>query len=389
MPITDLGKIVIQAKDLMMFNKVCHLTTVHSIDDVRIFVKECTSLTANGFDVTLIACGDTAFEDIKNNVKRISLFVPIKNRFQRMTKRTNAIYKKALQVNADIYHFHDPELLPIVLKLKRKGKRVVYDSHEDTPVLIRSRLWIPAAIRGIISFVFNIYENKIAKKCDAIISVTPLIVNRFQKINPNTYQITNYPIVESLYNKSLNNKKDICFAGNITHSYMIDNVIDALSKTEGTKLILAGKPVSKKYFEMLNSQTGWNKVHYVGKVTYDEVKSIYAKALVGIACLGYIPNAGYKVGTLGVLKLFEYMHAGLAVICTDFDLWENIIEKENCGLCVNPYNIDEIKNAIQYLVDNPDRAIQMGINGRSAVEREYNWATQERILINLYKKLSY
>jgi hypothetical protein len=105
-----------------VLQKICHLTTVHSIDDVRIFVKECTSLADYGFDVTLIACGDTVFEDTKNGVKRISLFIPVKNRLQRMTKRTKAIYKRALKVNADIYHFHDPELLPIGRKLKKNGE---------------------------------------------------------------------------------------------------------------------------------------------------------------------------------------------------------------------------------------------------------------------------
>ena len=95
-----------------MHRKVCHLTSVHSIDDGRIFRKECTSLAANGFDVTLIAFGENSFEDIKNGVKRISLNLPVKNRLQRFFKRSKTIYKKALDIDADIYHFHDPELLP-------------------------------------------------------------------------------------------------------------------------------------------------------------------------------------------------------------------------------------------------------------------------------------
>lgn len=111
--------------------KVCHFTTVHPIDDVRIFTKECVSLANNGFDVTLIACGDIAFEDIKNGVKRISLNVPVKNRFQRYFKRSKAVYRKALVVDADIYHFHDPELLTIELLIKKMTKaKLIYDAHE-------------------------------------------------------------------------------------------------------------------------------------------------------------------------------------------------------------------------------------------------------------------
>lgn len=369
--------------------KICHLTSVHSIDDVRIFLKECTSLAANGFDVTLIACGDTAFEDIKNGVKRISLCVPVKNRLHRMIKRTKTIYRMALLVNADIYHFHDPELLPVGRKLKKMGKIVVYDSHEDTAVLIKSREWIPIIIRYFLSPIYAYYETRIVRELDAIISVTPSIVEKFKKVNSKTYQVTNFPIVETTtFNKQKIERRNICFAGNITPSYMLENVINSLSKTIGIKLILAGEPMSNHYLNVLKSTDGWNNVEYLGRISHGAVNALYSQTLIGIACLGYLANVGYKQGTLGVLKLFEFMNAGMAVICTDSILWKKIVDKENCGLCVNPYNIDEIANAIKYLVNNPKIALEMGINGRKAVKREYNWESQEKILIELYRNIS-
>jgi glycosyltransferase involved in cell wall biosynthesis len=372
-----------------MDKKICHLTSVHSINDVRIFLKECTSLAANGFDVTLIACGDTAFEDIKNGVKRISLCVPVTNRIQRMIKRTRAVYRKALQVNADIYHFHDPELLPVGRKLKKMRKIVVYDSHEDTAVLIKSREWIPIIIRYFLSPIYAHYETRIVRELDAIITVTPSIVEKFKKINLNTYQVTNFPIVETTtFNKQKIERKNICFAGNITPSYMLENVINSLSKTIRIKLILAGEPMSNHYLNVLKSTDGWNKVEYLGRISHGAVNALYGQTLIGIACLGYLASIGYKQGTLGVLKLFEFMNAGMAVICTDSVLWKEIIDKENCGLCVNPYEIDSIAKAIQFLVDNPKIALEMGMNGRKAVEREYNWESQEKILIELYKDIS-
>ena len=371
-----------------MSKKVCHLTTVHSIDDVRIFIKECSSLATNGFDVTLIACGEIAFEDTKNSVNRISLCIPVKNRLQRMLKRTRAVYKRALKVNADIYHFHDPELLPFGRKLKKMGKIVVYDSHEDTALLIKSRNWIPVIVRYFLSPIYSYYENLIARDLDAIISVTPLIVEKFKRINLSTYQVTNYPTMDIRTNKTLIIKKrNVCFAGNITYSYLLENVIASLSKTSEVKLFLAGEPVSNHYLKKLKSTNGWNKVEYLGKITHEEVYALYSRTLIGIACIGYIANVGYKEGSLGVLKLFEFMNAGMAVICTDLRLWKQIVEKENCGLCVNPYDIDAIAKSIQYLVDNPSIAMKMGANGRKAVEREYNWTSQEKILITLYNQL--
>lgn len=372
---------------MVLKNKVCHFTTVHSIDDVRIFTKECTSLANNGFDVTLIACGDIAFEDIKNRVKRISLNVPVKNRLQRFLKRSKAVYKKALEVDADIYHFHDPELIPIGLKLRKGGRIVIYDSHEDTSAVIKTRLWLPRVFSYPISFLFRKYENYAAKRFSAIISVTPLIVEKFRKINTETYQIANYPSFNPEENINNQNRSNIAFAGAITHAYMFENVLQALNKSKGVRLVLAGVPVTSNYFELIKSSRGWSKVDYRGKISHNEVKKIYNKSLIGIACLGYIGNVGFKEGSLGVLKLFEYMNAGMAVICTDFKLWKNIIDKYECGIYVNPNNVEEIRNAIQYLVDNPEKTIVMGSNGRKAIKDEFNWETQEKVLLNLYRKL--
>lgn len=372
-----------------MHRKVCHLTSVHSIDDGRIFRKECTSLAANGFEVILIACGDKFFQELKNGVHRIQLNIPAKNRLHRFLIRPKEIYKKALEVDADIYHFHDPELIPVGLKLKKKGKKVIYDSHEDTAELIKTRKWIPKIFRSTIHFLFDYYEQNSIKKFDAIISVTPLLVEKFEKCNSNAYQITNYPIHinNSIKNATKDIRQGLVYAGGITHAYMFENLLISIDKTTNTKLKLAGNPVTKNYLDRLKLLAGWKKTEYFGQIPHSEVLDLYKTSLIGVACLGYIANVGYKEGSLGVQKLFEFMGSGLAVICTDFKLWKEIIEKYKCGICVNPYDINEITEAIQYLTDNPEKAIEMGENGQIAVEKEYNWNTQEIKLIDIYNNL--
>ena len=42
--------------------RVCHLTSVHSSDDTRVFHKECVSLARAGYDVTLVAPGESREE---------------------------------------------------------------------------------------------------------------------------------------------------------------------------------------------------------------------------------------------------------------------------------------------------------------------------------------
>jgi 2-C-methyl-D-erythritol 4-phosphate cytidylyltransferase len=62
---------------------------------------------------------------------------------------------------------------------------------------------------------------------------------------------------------------------------------------------------------------------------------------------------------------------------------KEIVEKYNCGICVDPHNSQQIKEAIQYLVENKEMAYQMGQNGRRAVLEEYNWESQAKLYIEV------
>ena len=115
--------------------KICHITTMHQPFDTRIFKKECVSLVNNGFDVTLIAPHDK--EEIRQGVK----IIPIRSR----TSFIDRIYhlpKLAIEilekVSADIYHFHDPELVPFMQQVAKSGKKVIWDAHENYKDTIKS-----------------------------------------------------------------------------------------------------------------------------------------------------------------------------------------------------------------------------------------------------------
>ena len=84
-------------------------------------------------------------------------------------------------------------------------------------------------------------------------------------------------------------------------------------------------------------------------------------------------------------KLFDYMLCGLPVIASDFPEIRRIVKNENCGILVNPANINEIRDAIVYLIENPIKAKQMGENGQKAVMEKYNWNVAEKQLFEIYE----
>src|SRR5699024_2888763 len=108
---------------------VVHLTSVHPRFDTRIFFKECQSLALSGYKVSLIVA-DVFHNETKSGVVIIDVGKS-QDRLDRIINVTRRVYSQALSLDADVYHVHDPELLPCALKLKRKGKIVVFDSHED------------------------------------------------------------------------------------------------------------------------------------------------------------------------------------------------------------------------------------------------------------------
>lgn len=366
-----------------MSKKVCHITSIHGRYDIRIFMKQCRSLVKNGYDVTLIVNDDKKDETI-DGVKIVSTRFKPKGRVDRFLNSRSKLMKNVLEVNADIYQLHDPDLLPIGNKLKKLGKKVIFDSHEDVPMQIKDKQWIPKIVRNTISKVYELYEKSSVKKYDAVISVTPHIVERFKEINNNSVMITNYPIVDNDENIVRKPSKAICFAGGITSQWNHHKIVEAIKYLDDIKYIIAGAS-TEEYMEQLKTLDGWDKVDYRGRIPFSDVKDIYSESIAGVA-LNYSEQARGQ-GTLGNTKLFEFMESKLPVICTNYTLWEEIIEEHKCGIVVDPNNIEVIKDAINYIINNPEEAEAMGENGRQAVLEEYNWEKQNKVLLYVYKSI--
>ncbi|WP_300386695.1 glycosyltransferase [Clostridium sp.] len=366
-----------------MKRKVCHITSVHNRYDIRIFIKQCKSLANNGYDVTLLV-NDDKEDEIIDKVQIVSTQYKPKNRIDRFINSRKKLINKAIEVDSDIYQLHDPDLLPIGNKLKRMGKKVIFDSHEDVPRQIKDKKWIPKIIRNCISKVYESYEKASVKRYDAIISVTPHIVERFKAINAQSVMVTNYPIIDVDEKIVRNPTNVIGFAGGITEQYKHHNVLKAIENIENIRYILAGG-TTDAYLEYLKTFPAWAKVEYIGKIPQWEVKDIYKKSIMGIA-IHKSTQLG-ELGSLGVIKLFEFMESKLPVICTNYFLWQQVVEEYKCGICVDPNNIEEIKEAVEYIINNPLEARKMGRNGRRAVIEKYNWGTQEIELLNLYNEI--
>ena len=280
-------------------------------------------------------------------------------------------------MESDIYHFHDPELLPVALKLMRQGKKVIYDAHEDLPKLILEKTYLPNWFLPILSKMVDIYEIYAAKKFNTVLAATPAIQQRFVSRGISCHNINNYPIIGELDAGTGNKEKgyDICYVGDITRARGIVELVKALEFTdERIRLQLAGPLNEPGLLDESQSLKSWDKVDLLGFVTREQVKEIFTRSAIGIVTFLPLPNHIEAQPN----KMFEYMSAELPLIGSNFPLWKEIIEGNNCGLCVDPRQPRAIADAINTLIDKVDLAKKMGQEGKKAVFSQYNWDIEQK-----------
>ena len=364
--------------------KVCHMTSAHGAEDVRIFHKECVSLARAGYDVYLVQRGGSYD---KNGVHIAGVGRIPAGRLKRMTLGAGRVFRKALELDADIYHFHDPELLPWGLKLKRRGKKVIFDSHENTLESILEKDWLPRPVRDGMYGWFERRQRSVCGELDAVISVTPNIVEYFRTISRKTVQIANFPIFRAETEPPRCESRTLVFAGGISTQWEHHMILRAMEKLPGCRYRLCGV-CDEAYLTRLRQMPAWDRVDYLGKIPHASVPGEIAKCAVGMALLKPCRNSDWHNGTIGNTKIFEEMMAGLPVVCTDFVLWKEFVDRWQCGICVDPEDIEAIAGAVRYLFDHPDEARRMGENGRRAVREEFNWGAEERKLLALYRDIA-
>lgn len=367
--------------------KIVHLTSVHSPFDVRIFYKECRSIARAGYDVTLIACKDC--DEVRDGVQ-LRAIPRHSARISRMIRTVWAVYRKSTQQDARLYQFHDPELIPVGLLLRLLGKKVVYDAHEDVASDILGKYYIPRWLRHPLAWFIASVEAIASRFFSAVVTATVPISDRFRSRNEHTVVISNYPILEE--GRAPNAREwpqrscSVAYVGVLARDRCLPEMVRAMALVSGkcrATLKLAGAFSPKGLMEDVARLEGWDRVVVLGILGQDQIAELLANVRAGLVILRPTPSFLQSAP----IKMFEYMAAGIPVIASDFPGFREVVEEARCGLLVDPLDPQAIADAIQFILAHPIEAEEMGRRGRAAVEARYNWASEERKLLDLYKSL--
>jgi glycosyltransferase involved in cell wall biosynthesis len=366
--------------------KVCMLTSVHPAYDVRIYEREARTLAAEGYAVTIVAPHERNEHSGNVQVKAVRV---AQDRRHRMTFTVWEVYEAARELDADVYHFHDPELIPIGMLLKLSGKCVVYDAHEDVPRDILQKEWIPAPLRRILAGGAAAAEALASLVLDRTVAATPVIAAKFSPRK--TTAIQNFPPLQHAretkdppYHQRENRA---VYIGGIELRRGAREMVLAMSSILDDRtahLCLAGMFDPPELELELQTLPGAEKVRMCGWLSRERVLDLLGSARLGLVTLQPIRTFVDSQP----IKLFEYMCAGIPVVASDFPLWRKIVEGTGCGLLVNPREPAAIGRAIEWVFRHPVEAEEMGQRGAAAVRAKFNWTTEGKKLLDLYSELA-
>ncbi len=372
--------------------QVAHLTCGHTPFDTRIFYKELKSLSKAGYDLVLVV--PHTCDEVVEGIQIRAVSKP-RGRLERMTLTPWRVLRMAWQENANLYHFHDPELLPWVQFLRLRGKTVIFDMHENTPKALLARPWIPSVIRPAVAFLYRLLERILMWRMPVILVFAEHSSHMadYRWIDRRHVTILNMPITEELLQiKELPySVPTVGYMGGVNEDRGSMVTLEALHHLKEAGYTVEwdciGRLTAAHRTQMENfiETHGLDGVRIHGYMLPTEGYRIIAHCHIGLSVLAPVPNAIEAYPT----KMFEYMALGLPVIASGFPLYREVVEGAECGLCLDdPDNPQEMAEAIRWLLDHPEEAQAMGRRGREAVVQHYSWEIEEEKLLTFYSQFS-
>jgi glycosyltransferase involved in cell wall biosynthesis len=369
--------------------RVVHLTSVHPWNDNRIFNKMCRSLALAGHDVHLVAVMDKMQHGtIVDGVTLHPICSP-RNRCERFLITTPTVLSEALRINGDLYHFHDPEILPYIVRARSEiSKPIIYDIHEDYPAAMLRKHWMPKLFRPLMSYFTDLFERKGVARIDGLIAAWPKIYERFEG-HPRRIIINNYPYASELRKNQVPGMTGrtgyFAYVGVLSKARGILEMIRATDIGGiGYRLMLAGNWSPLEFEKECRAERGWRNCEYKGYLTRKDIRDLFASVQAGLIAFHPEPNHLYSVPN----KIFEYISAGLPVIASDLPMQREIVEKFGCGLIADPTSPNSIHEKMRWIHEHPNEAIEMGAAGRRAVKDKLNWENEFSKLIEFYRVIS-
>jgi glycosyltransferase involved in cell wall biosynthesis len=367
--------------------RVMLISAIHPATDPRIVYKIAPSLAAR-YDLYCILPGAGRIEEIPDvGMLAVSAF---RSLWLRICCTHPQIIWHCLKLRPDAIHIFVPELLPLAFICHWFGVKVIYEVQEN---LFKKFEIKRSNNNPVFRFLFRFFDQAARRNLHFIFTDRSYLDEYNDLRYPSTL-VQNYvslPVIDQYRGTKRANTTipSIFYSGVVSMERSFDTLVSALvilkSEYPDFRVHMFG-PVRFK-MEDAAKIPGYHSIKsnliYYGYTDFRNVLPYAQECIAGVALLKPVADYQESYST----KLFEYMALNLPVITSDFPLYKDVIEKNNCGFCIAPTDAVALAEILKRLISNPAEAKQYGKNGRDAATRLYNWKSEEKAMLNVYGKI--
>lgn len=370
----------------MSGQRICQLTSGHSLDDERILHRFAISAARMGFESYVVGPSNKPVE-VRDGVQLISC-PKIKGNLS-WAKRLRGLFSIfwwSIRNKSDIYQIHDPDLLLVGILLRFAGRKVIYDVHDDYEQSLRTRFYRENWINSKIPLIWWFFEKYVAKRLSYVFVADSHLKSKFSFTQHVTFG--NFPMLDFIeYQEPVDHKPfRIIYVGGVTRVRGIGILVEAfqhISKDLDIIVDIVGPCNDQQLLEMLINDSRFI-LH--GKKDWRELHTFYKNANLGVALYQPLPVFDYYPGENSV-KIIEYMAAGIPVLASNFKGLRKFIDGQAIGVTVDPTDPKEVAKVIIELASDFVRVSEYGKKGRMLFETDYNWDIKEKHLKSVYESL--
>jgi len=308
------------------------------------------------------------------------------------------LYRQFRGIGARLVHANDLNVLPAGYLLARAwGAPLLYDSHELWTQLDAD--WSPLLRR-----LFGLIEGPLTRRSAAVVTVNRPIAAELAATYgiPMPVVVMNCPeapVGRHLPDPELGRGGSGLAGGaeaaraplRVIYQGMLDNVgrglegvIDAGALVDGAVVTLRGPGAHIDVLQQHITNGTVRNVKLEPPVPMVELVAALAPHDVGV--VSYLPLSRNHLFS-SPNKLFEYMSAGLAVICSDLPVLREVVTEADCGLLYDAGNVEALAKAMRRLAADRDLLARFKVNARRAAVERYNAAHEEGKLLDVYRWL--
>jgi glycosyltransferase involved in cell wall biosynthesis len=290
------------------------------------------------------------------------------------------VFIKLLLIRPNVVHACDLDsILPCYMYKILFKKKLVFDVFDRYAMT-----FIPKNFRMLYCTI-NFIEELFSKNSDVLIIANgEKALRTFKKKPAHCEILLNCPkepkeyLIDIPQGSKENTLFTIAFTGHVRTHRGLENLGAAIRDLKDLRLVITGRAEDKA---LLNQIQSIPNVRYLGLLDDYGILEIEASSDVIVAF--YEPDVFWNNMPLPN-KLFEAMMCGRPIIT---NVAHEIVNETGCGIIVEYDNVNQIKEAIITLRDNPETRRTLGANGRKAFLENYNWDIMEQRLYKVYEDL--